>query len=347
VSEEEEVKKIVVFGSGSFGTALSFVVAQNRYQVVILTRNSSVAEGINTTHKNPQYIINTNYTLPDNVTAETDPEIALKNVDFIIHTVPVQSSFEFLKNLKPFIPPNVPIISASKGIHSQSLEYMDSIIPRALENPDQPTAFLSGPSFAKELVEKYPTAFVIASKNDELCKAVQKLFLQPCVRVYLNNDVIGVEVGGALKNIFAIAAGIAHGLGLGMNSLAALVTRGCHEMTVLAVKLGSRPQTLNGLSGIGDLMLTCYGSLSRNRSVGVRIGKGEKLEEILESMDEVAEGVATSEAAVRLCEKLGLTQKEVPIIYTVDKTLKGIISARDAVEFLMTLPVDYEIITYS
>jgi len=221
---------------------------------------------------------------------------------------------------------------------------MDSVIPNALENPDQPTAFFSGPSFAKELVERVPTAVVIASSDEKVLLEVQKLFLQPTLRVYITDDVIGVEVGGALKNIYAIAAGIAEGYGLGMNSLAAIVTRGCHEMTKLAVKLGARPETLSGLSGIGDLMLTCYGSLSRNRSVGVRLGKGESLQQIIDSMDEVAEGVDTSEAAVRLSDKLGFQTTDLPIIQTVHKVVRGMMSPGEAIEYLMTLPVDFEIL---
>jgi len=282
------------------------------------------------------------YILPDNVRAEINPVIALANAQFIVHTIPVQSSLEYLRNLKEHIPPNLPIISASKGIHSETLEYMTGIIPTALSNPDQPTAFLSGPSFAKELVERVPTAVVVASINDELLREVQKLFLQPRLRVYMTNDVIGVEVGGALKNIFAIASGISEGLGLGLNSLAGLVTRGCHEMTKLAIRMGGRHETVSGLSGIGDLMLTCFGALSRNRSVGVRIGKGESLQDILSSMSEVAEGVMTSEAAVRIAINLGFTETDLPIIFTVQRVLKAEMASIDAIEYLMTLPVEYE-----
>jgi len=311
------------------------------------------------------------------VTAETDPQTALSDVDYIIHTIPMQESFKYLKERKDLIPQHVPIISASKGINSETLEYMDSVIPNALENPNQPTAFFSGPSFAKELVEKKPTAVVVASTNETLLVEVQKLFLQPFLRVYITDDCIGVEVGGALKNIYAIAAGIAEGYGTGMNSIAAIVCRGCHEMTKIAVKLGARRETLSGLSGIGDLMLTCYGSLSRNRSVGVRIGKGETIEQILGSMDEVAEGVDTLGAAVRLSKKLGFQPTDLPIIHTVHKTIYGEtkmekqkwrtidgetidgetidgetidgklikITPEEAIKYLMTLPVDYEIFT--
>jgi len=287
------------------------------------------------TRRSANYLTDAKYTLPENVTATTSFEEALKDVDYIVHTVPVQATHDYLRAIAHLVPKNVPIVNAAKGIHSETLEYMSDIIPKALGNPQQPMAFLSGPSFAKELVENVPTVIVIASHDKGLRERVQILFHSLSLRVYTNADVVGVEIGGALKNVFAIAAGICDGVGLGSNSMAAMVTRGCSEMTRLAIAMGGQPATLAGLSGIGDLMLTCYGALSRNRTVGVRIGKGETLAQIRASTKEVAEGVATTPAAARLAKQLNL---DCPIIQAVNMALAGSASAHDLIKELMSMP---------
>jgi glycerol-3-phosphate dehydrogenase (NAD+) len=261
--------------------------------------NVRQAEEFNRTRKNPHYLKTLEYSLPQNVTVSAEPKI-LSEADFIIHTVPVQASLKYFETFRSFIRPETIIVSASKGLHSETLEMMSDIIPRAMQR-NQPTAFISGPTFAKELIEARPSACVVASRFD--AKAVAALFRHSMLRVYVTEDVIGVEVGGALKNVFAIAAGIGDGMGLGQNSMAMLVTRGCSEMTRLAVRIGARPETLSGLSGIGDLMLTCYSALSRNRTVGYRLGKGESLADIAASMNEICEGVATTPAALALSRK--------------------------------------------
>ena len=197
---------------------------------------------------------------------------------------------------------------------------MNDIVPEALQNPEQPFAVLSGPTFAKELVENQPSAAVVASFDEELRLAVQHLFHHRYFRVYTSPDLIAVEVGGALKNVYAIAAGISDGLGFGLNTIAGMVTRGINEMTKLAVALGAQPATLSGLSGIGDLMLTCYGALSRNRTVGLRLGRGETMQQIRATSLEVAEGVATTPAAAQLAKQLDL---DCPIIFAVNRALQG------------------------
>jgi len=313
------------------------MLGRNGHSVTILTRRNDVVNSINNTHRNCSYFADVD--LPETVRATSDVKEALENCNYILHCVPVQQSYEYIRNIKDHIPPTVPIISTSKGLHMEKLTYMSDIVPDALGRPDQPMAFLSGPSFAKELMASTPTAVVAASTDIKLAEDVQKLFTSTSFRCYTSNDVLGVEVGGALKNVFAIAAGIVDGLGLGMNSMAALVTRGCHEMTRLAVAMGAQPHTLSGLSGIGDLMLTCFGALSRNRSVGQRLGKGEQIADILASMAEVAEGVATTSAAVKLAQRYGL---HLPIVNAVAAILEGRAKPSEAVRELMLLPVGKE-----
>lgn len=243
--------------------------------------------------------------------------------------------------MQELIPSDVPIISTSKGLHTETLQVMSELIPEALGR-DQPTALFSGPTFAKELLEGWPTGAVAASKDEALARAVAQLFASAHVRVWTTTDVVGVEVGGALKNVYAIASGVLEGLGLGYNTTALLVTRAVAEMNTLAVAMGSQQATLAGLSGVGDLMLTCFGSLSRNRSVGVKLGQGMSLEEALASMSEAAEGVATTPAALALAQRHGV---DVPIIEAMAGVLQGSVTPTEAVMGLMRLgPVEGEVI---
>lgn len=206
--------------------------------------------------------------------------------EYIVHAVPVQHSRKYLQSIKNLIPQQVPIISVSKGLELGTGQMMSELIKSALERR-QPTAFMSGPSFAQEIMERRPTSFVAASRDRKLAAKVQQIFASQYVRVNRSNDVVGVEVCGATKNVLAIAAGIVEGLDLGHNAMAGLVAQGCSEIRWLCKKMGARPETVAGLSGLGDIMLTCYGSLSRNRTVGVRLGKGESLEDILGSSTQV------------------------------------------------------------
>jgi glycerol-3-phosphate dehydrogenase (NAD+) len=238
--------KIVIFGSGSFGTAMATAVARNGHEVVVLSRSEEISVGINQEHRNLKYL--TEFELLPNISSTCDVDDALRSCDFIIHSVPVQASMQYLSDRRDAIPAHVPIVSTSKGLHSELLLTMNEIIPQALGR-DQPCAFLSGPSFAKEIMQDMPTAVVVASSSDEVALGVQALFKTERMRVYTCKDVVGVEVGGALKNVFAIACGIADGCGLGYNTSAALVTRGLSEMRKLALAMGAQEQTLSGLSG--------------------------------------------------------------------------------------------------
>jgi glycerol-3-phosphate dehydrogenase (NAD+) len=328
--------KVVVLGSGSFGTAMATVLARNGHAVVMVTRSSECSHSINEKHRNPFYL--TDYELPENLTATTDMASALAGAGLVVHSVPVQATHAYLTANKDKFDKSVPFVSTSKGLHTETLQMMNEIIEEVL-GADQRTAFFSGPSFAKELMASVPTAVVVASADEATANFVRAAFAGKTLRVYTTADVTGVEVGGALKNVFAIAAGVLEGMNLGQNTAAALVTRGCSEMNRLARVMGAHQDTMAGLSGMGDLILTCMGSLSRNKSVGLRLGRGETLDEIRATMKEVAEGVATTPAAVKLARKHGLT---LHIIEAVNKLLEGQMTAKAVVEHLMTLPVDKE-----
>lgn len=327
--------KVCVFGEGTFGMAVGTLFARKGHKVVLLARKENRVKMINEEHKNPDYL--KEFVLHDNITATTDAKEALDGAELIIHAIPVQSSFDYLAAKKDIIPIDIPIVSLSKGIHCENLNFMCHIIEDSLGR-NQPTAFFSGPSFARELMTGQPTGVVIASKDAAVAEKVQQMVASPVVRAYTTDDVIGVEVGGALKNIYAIGAGIAEGMGFGMNTSALIVTRGCSELKKLAVALGARPETVNGLSGIGDLMLTCFGGASRNKSVGLRLGKGEKLEAILASMGEVAEGVPTAGAALKLLDKLKL---DLPMTRAVGLVLNGTADV-SSLQQLMLLPMHNE-----
>ncbi|KAL2611265.1 hypothetical protein R1flu_022957 [Riccia fluitans] len=331
----QKTKKIAILGGGSFGTAMGVLLARNKaeMEVTLLLRDEVVCDSINGSHINSKYF--PRHKLPLNVRATTDPRAALEGAEYCIHAVPVQSSASFLRSISEFVPPTLPILSVSKGLELSTLEMMSQVIPRALGNPRQPVCVLSGPSFSIELMDELPTALVAASKDKELAKAAQQLLASRYLRVNTSSDVVGVEMAGALKNVLAIAAGIVEGMELGNNCMAALVAQGCAEIRWLAEKMGAKPATLAGLSGTGDIMLTCFVKLSRNRSVGVRLGAGERLEDILGSMNQVAEGVATAGAVIALARKYRV---QMPVLTAVARILENELTPKKAVLALMSLP---------
>ncbi|KAI8470428.1 MAG: glycerol-3-phosphate dehydrogenase [Monoraphidium minutum] len=326
-------RRVVVFGGGSFGTAMGASLARGRpgLDVVLLLRDGGLADDINGVRRNTKYL--PEFTLPPNVRATTDAAIAA-SACYALHAVPVQHSRAFLSGLRGALPPHVPVVCVSKGLEVGSGLMMSQLIPSALGRR-QPAAFISGPSFAREVMEGRPTGLVAASRDAGLARDVQRLLASPTMRVSTTSDVTGVEICGALKNVLAIAAGIVEGLGLGHNARAALVAQGCSEIRWLAEKLGAAPATMSGLSGLGDVMLTCYGDLSRNRRVGVRLGQGEALEDILASSSQVAEGVATAGAVVGLARRyrVGL-----PVLTAVAQVLGGGLGPAEAVAEIMRLP---------
>lgn len=333
-ASEKKVTKVAVFGGGSFGTAMGVALSRQHpdLEITLLLRDPNLCKDINEMHRNSRYL--PDYELPLNVTATTSAKDALKGAQYAIHAVPVQHSRAFLTEIKEFISPTLPVISVSKGIEVTTGKVMSDVIPSALGRK-QPTVFLSGPSFAQEVMEERPTGLVAASRDKQLCRDVQALFASPFMRINITTDVMGVEICGALKNVLAIAAGIVEGLELGNNAMAALISQGCSEIRWLAEKMGAKPATVSGLSGLGDIMLTCYGSLSRNRSVGVRLGKGEALADIMSSSKQVAEGVPTAGAVVSLARKYRV---QLPVLTAVAQVLNGQLSAAEAVAEIMRLP---------
>ncbi len=323
--------RTAVIGGGSWGTALATVLA-NKGEVVLWARDPAVVTGINETHRNPKY--QSVLELPAEIRATTSLEEAVSGAELVTLVVPSHGMREMCGRLGALLPPGVPIVSASKGIENETLctmeEVLNEALPRALRSD---VAFLSGPSFAAETIARMVTAVTIAARYHDVATAVQKAFSTSYFRCYTTEDVTGVELGGALKNVIAIAAGAADGLGLGHNTRAALLTRGVAEITRLAVKLGANPLTLSGLAGMGDLVLTCTGNLSRNRHVGFEIGKGRLASEIVGEMKEIAEGVKTARSAHDLAMREGV---DMPITAEVFRMVHEDKPAKQAIRDLMS-----------
>jgi len=334
--------RVAVMGGGNFGLALATVVARNKIPATLLVRSATVAEELNTQHKHPRYM--SDVTLPTLVRATADPATALLDATYIIHAVPCQYTREFLENVREYIPVGTPVLSASKGIETTSLGFLSDILKDCLGS-DRPYAFLSGPSFAREICEGVATAVVVASEDLLLAEDLADLLSSENFRVFTTRDVIGVEIGGAVKNVIALAAGMCEGLGLGTNAMSGLVTRGCSEMRRMGRTFGARPSTIAGLSGVGDTFGTCFGPLSRNRKFGYRLGKGETMEEILSSTTEVAEGVETSKALVRMIKQRSKGYRldlKFPIIFGVANILEGKQTPSEGLQGLMNMPMRME-----
>ena len=303
--------KIAVIGGGSWGTALAQLLAGKGYDVPLLVRSAEQAEAINTTHENAKYL--PNLRLHDNLVATTDEVAALKDAHHILFAVPCQAFRTTLKNLKPHIEQNVTVICSNKGLELNTSKTVSEVVTEELSDKNPLFAMLSGPSFAAEVVQGLPTAIVLGCCNQRCGKDLREMFSTESFRAYSSTDVLGVELGGAFKNIIAIAAGMSDGLQFGCNARAALITRGLAEMSRLGVAMGAKAETFMGLSGMGDLVLTCTGDLSRNRQVGLKLGEGKSLDEILDEMHQVAEGVKTTTAVYHLAQRLKV---ELPITET-------------------------------
>lgn len=334
--------KVVTCGGGSFGTAMANLLARNGYSVSLLVRKPWVRDEINHEHRNPKYL--SEYILPNNLTATTDPVEAFRDAQLCVHAVPVQATRQFIEKHAPFYPPDLPVLCTSKGLEISSLSLMCELLPNML-GTSRKYAYLSGPSFAAEMMQGLPTAVVVASDYRTFAHSLGDMLSAPCFKVFTSTDTVGLEIAGAIKNVIAIAAGMSDGLGLGTNSMAALVTRGCSEMRRIAMLKGASPVTLAGLSGVGDTFLTCFGPLSRNRTVGVRLGRGEKLEDILSTSRQIAEGVATAKALVRWLgdddENSPATLRaslKYPILYGVAAILDGKLTPREGLDMLLAMP---------
>lgn len=322
-------ERIGVIGAGSWGTALANLLAKQGHEVVMWSFEPDVAEAINTRHENPRYL--REIPLSENLRATSDLHAAVDGAGMLLSVSPAQHVRGVMADAATAMRKDALVVSASKGIEQERLSTMAQVLAQVLPSTAT-TAYLSGPSFALEVAKEMPTAVTIASHEEHVALRAQDLFQTPYFRTYTSDDVVGVELGGALKNVIAVAAGMVVGLELGHNTMAALITRGLAEITRLAVELGANPLTLSGLAGMGDLILTCTGGLSRNRHVGAELGKGRTLEEVLAEMTMVAEGVATTRAANALAERTGI---EMPIVSEVHAVLFENKPAREALEALM------------
>jgi glycerol-3-phosphate dehydrogenase (NAD(P)+) len=319
---------IAVIGAGSWGTTLASLLAGKDYDVSLWVYEEELAEEIRRTGVNKTYL--PDFKLPDGIKLSSDIGEVVEKARYILNVVPTQHSRKVIESAVPFIDRKAIFINASKGIENGTYLTVSSIIK---ELTDSAVAALSGPSFAAEVSRRLPTAVTLASEDYNTCLLIQEIFSTDYFRVYTHHDVLGVELGGALKNVIAAASGISEGLALGNSARAALITRGLAEMSRLGVMMGAKERTFAGLSGLGDLVLTCSSRLSRNFTVGYRLGKGEKLKEIIESTNTVAEGVSTAKAAYELSNKFNV---EMPIVEQIYNVLYGEKDPRAAVHDLMT-----------
>ncbi len=321
-----------VIGGGSWGTTLANLLAEKGHHVCLWVYEASLAQDMAETRENKTYL--PGLRLQDGLQITSSLEVAVRGRSYVVMAVPSHVFRNVATQVKAFLSPDTIVVTVSKGIENETLLTMTQVLEEILpEGQHERVAALSGPSFAREVSEKTPTAVTVASASEEVATRVQHLFATACFRVYRTADCRGVELGGSLKNVIAIAAGICDGLGFGTNTRAALITRGLAEMSRLGVKIGARPITFAGLAGMGDLVLTCTGDLSRNRTVGLKLGRGMKLEEILAGMKMVAEGVKTTRSAYFLARKWDV---EMPITEQVYKVLYEDKDPGEAVKELMS-----------
>jgi len=327
------MSRIAVIGAGAWGTALSIVLARGgRHQVQLWAYERDVRESIESTRINSLFL--PGLKIPETVHVSNNLSATLEGAETVLTVMPSHHARRLYEQMKSDLPTEAVIVSATKGIENGTHKRMSEVAADAAGV--KRVAALSGPTFAKEVARGDPTAITAASSDATVASTIQRQFGDPMFRVYTNDDVIGVELGGALKNVIAIAAGVVEGLGFGHNTAAALITRGLAEITRLAVACGARSQTLSGLAGMGDLVLTCTGGLSRNRTVGVELGRGRKLRDIMAGMHGmVAEGVLTTDAALGLAREHGI---EMPITQQMHAILHEEKSPKDAIRELMSRP---------
>ncbi len=327
------MKKIAIIGGGSWGTALALVLSRSRrpHTLSLWVHDAELGALLASGRENTVYL--PGFTLPQEIEITSEMPVALSGADIVLGVVPSSNARFVYKAMLPHMKPGAALVSATKGIEHDSLLRMTEVVGAiSAPHPAPRLAVISGPSFAREVAKGDPTAVVIASQDAALAAEIQEEFAGATLRLYTNNDVTGVELAGAVKNVMAIAAGVCAGLGLGANSSAALLTRGLAEMTRLVISLGGRRETLAGLAGVGDLVLTCTSTLSRNRAVGVELGQGRELREILSTTRMVAEGVVTAAATRELARRAGI---EMPITEQMYSVLYEGRSPRDAMRELM------------
>jgi glycerol-3-phosphate dehydrogenase (NAD(P)+) len=324
--------RIAIIGAGNWGTALAVMAARAGHDVRLWARNIDVVNSINNTRKNSRHLSSTD--IPLSVQATHDIGHAIEGSSIVVIAGPSHTARELVSLMRPHLKESITLVSIAKGLEIESGKRVSEVVNDVLgEQFSERFVCLSGPSFASEVVANHPTAIVAASRNEVAAQNIQADLSFGNFRIYTNSDVVGTELGGSIKNVMAIAAGMSEGLGYGSNSIAALITRGLAEITRLALSQGAQLETLMGLAGLGDLVLTCTGRLSRNRFVGEQLGRGRTLNEITANMSEVAEGIRTSRAIKRLANSAGI---EMPITNEVEAVLYDGKSAGDAVAALMS-----------
>jgi glycerol-3-phosphate dehydrogenase (NAD(P)+) len=324
------VKRLAVIGGGAWGTALAIVLAPRFERVRLWVYEDDVAQRLQAERENDAYL--PGFQIPENISVSSDLGIAVEDAEVVLSVMPSHHVRSVYAQMLPSLSESMVFVSATKGLEVHTILRMSEIIRLAGTRFPLRVAALSGPTFAKEVARGEPTALVVASPDDDLNRRIQAAFSGPTFRVYTSQDPIGVEIGGSIKNVIAIGSGVIHGMGFGHNVTAALITRGLAEITRLAVAMGGRAQTLAGLAGLGDLVLTCTGELSRNRMVGIELARGRKLDEIVGSMKMVAEGVKTTDAARELARRFNV---EMPITEQMYQMLYHGVSPREAIRRLM------------
>ena len=319
--------RVAVVGAGSWGTTVATLACRNT-PTVLWCRRSELAEQINGEHRNGDYLAD--FDLPEQLEATSDLEEAVSRTDLLVMGVPSQGFRAMLEQVKPYLRPWVPVVSLAKGLEIDSRLRMSQIIEEVL--PGRPVGVLTGPNLAKEILSGHAAASVIAMDDQNVARAIQDLFSTDLFRVYVNEDVLGCELGGVLKNVVAIASGMADGLGTGDNTRAAVITRGLAEISRLGLAMGGRLMTFAGLAGMGDLMATCISRQSRNRYVGEQLGRGRSIDEIVAEMKMVAEGIKTSEVVVELAERYDV---EMPIAQEINRVIHAGCLATDAYRGLL------------
>lgn len=326
-----------VIGTTGWGTTLGILLANKGMKVVLWARTEEEASLLNSTRENAAHL--PSITFPENLSTVASPEEAMEGAALTILAVPSQTMRDNLRLIKQHIPESTSLLTISKGIEIETTKRMSEVISEELDSRYR-IAVLSGPNFAREVNQNLPTATVIASSSEEIATPIQQMISTSKFRAYVNDDIIGVELAGALKNVIALAVGMSDGLGYGDNSRAALITRGLAEITRLGVAAGAKPLTFSGLAGMGDLVATCTSQLSRNRFVGQELAKGRPLDEILSTMSGIAEGVDTTIASLRLARKLGI---EMPIADQVYRVLFDKLPVQEAVPALMERELKHEL----
>lgn len=324
------MKRLAVIGGGAWGTALAIVLAPRFERVRLWVYEADVAEHLQAERQNDTYL--PGFQIPENILVTNDLSIVVDGAEVVLSVMPSHHVRRVYAQMVPFLAESMVFVSATKGLEVGLMLRMSEVIQATVTEFQPQVAALSGPTFAKEVARGEPTALVVASPDADLNRRIQSAFSGPTFRVYTSPDPIGVEIGGSIKNVIAIGAGVIHGMGFGHNVTAALITRGLAEITRLAVAMGGRAQTLAGLAGLGDLVLTCTGELSRNRMVGIELARGRKLDEIVGSMKMVAEGIKTTDAAVELARRFGV---EMPITEQMYQMLYHGVSPREAIQRLM------------